>query len=129
MGYHHVDPDTLEQWDDRPVDVRSISAAAGLDYQDAKLGMRVYDAEPGEQLPLSYHFHDEQVEAFYVLEGTLRVQTPDGELVVGTDEVLVIDPGSPQRAFNPEGADESVRVLAVGAPSVDDAHTYDPEAG
>lgn len=129
MAYHHVDPDTLEQWDDRPVDVRSISAAAGLDYQDAKLGMRVYDAEPGEQLPLSYHSHDEQVEAFYVLEGTLHVQTPDGELVVGADEVLVIEPGNPQRAFNPESADESVRVLAVGAPSADDAHTHEPEAG
>ncbi len=129
MGYHHVDPDSLEQWDDRPVDVRSISAAAGLDYQDAKLGMRVYEADPGEQFPLSYHSHDEQVEVFYVLEGTLRVQTPEGELTVGADEALVIDPGSPQRAFNPESAEESVRALAIGAPSVDDAQPYEPEEG
>lgn len=127
MGYHHVDPDSLEQWDDRPVDVRSVSAAAGLDYQDAKLGMRVYEADPGEQFPLSYHYHDEQVEAFYVLEGTLHVQTPEGELTVGADEALVIDPGSPQRAFNPESAEGRVRALAIGAPSVDDAHTYEPD--
>ena len=127
MGYHHVDPDTLEQWDDRPVDVRSISAAAGLDYQDAKLGMRVYEAAPGEQLPLSYHYHDEQVEAFYVLEGTLHVQTPEGEFEVGADEVLIVEPGNPQRAFNPADTDATVRALAVGAPSADDAHTYEPD--
>lgn len=128
MGYHLVDPDELDQWDDRPADVRSISEAAGLDYQDSKLGMRRYVADPGEQLPLSYHYHDEQVEAFYVLEGRLHVETPEGELVVEADQVLVVEPESPQRAFNPEDADGSVRVLAVGAPTVDDANPYEPDA-
>jgi mannose-6-phosphate isomerase-like protein (cupin superfamily) len=127
MGYHHVDPDALDQWDDRPVDVRSISDAAGLDYQDSKLGMRVYEAAPGQQLPLGYHYHDEQVEAFYVLEGTLHVETPEGEFEVGADEAFVVDPGSPQRSFNPADADASVRVIAVGAPTVDDGHMYEPE--
>jgi mannose-6-phosphate isomerase-like protein (cupin superfamily) len=129
MGYHHVDPDTLEQWDDRPVTVRPVSAAAGLDYQDANLGMRVYEVDPGEQFSLSSHSYDGQVEAFYVLEGTLHVQTPEGELTVGDDEALLIEPGCPQRAFNPTSARGPVRALAVGAPSVDDAHTYEPEAG
>jgi len=127
MAYHLVDPDDLQQWDDRPVDVRSISAAVGLDYQDSKLGMRVYEAEPGEQLPLSYHYHDEQVEAFYVLAGTLHVETPAGDRVVEAEQVLVVEPGSPQRAYNPDDADESVRVLAIGAPSADDANPYDPD--
>jgi mannose-6-phosphate isomerase-like protein (cupin superfamily) len=126
MGYHHVDTAELDQWDDRPVDVRSISAATGLDYQDAKLGMRIYEAAPGEQFPLSYHYHDEQVEVFYVLDGELHVETPEGEFVVGADEALVVEPGSPQRAYNPEDAGGSVRALAIGAPSVDDAHTYEP---
>jgi mannose-6-phosphate isomerase-like protein (cupin superfamily) len=127
MSYHLVDPADLDQWDDRPVDVRSISAAAGLDYQDATLGLRVYEAAPGEQLPLKYHYHDEQVEAFYVLDGTLHVETPEQEFVVGSDQVLVIEPDSPQRAYNPEQATASVRVLAIGAPSVDDAHRYDSD--
>ena len=34
-----------------------------------------------------------------------------------------------QRAFNPDTADMAVRVLATGAPSVDDAHPYDPNDG
>lgn len=128
MGYHHIDTDELDQWDDRDVDVRSISVAAGLDFQNAPFGLRVYEAEPGQQLPLRYHYHDEQTEAFYVLEGTLHVETPEREFVVGADEVLVIDPGNAHRAYNPEDADTPVRVLAIGAPTVDDAHGYDPEA-
>jgi len=127
MAYHQVDTAELDQWDDRPVDVRSISVAADLDYEDAPLGMRVYEAAPGEQLPLGYHYHDEQVEVFYVLEGTLSVRTPEGEYVVGTDEAFVAEPGSPHLAHNPQDADASVRTLAIGAPTVDDAHPYDPE--
>ncbi|WP_247006503.1 cupin domain-containing protein [Halorientalis litorea] len=127
MGYHLIDPAELDQWDDRPVDVRSVSDAADLPYQDAKLGLRVYEADPGEQLPLKYHSHDEQVEAFYVLDGTLHVETPAETFTVETDHVFVVEPGNPQRAHNPEDATESVRVLAIGAPSVDDARPYDPD--
>ena len=125
MGYHHVVTDDLEQFDDRPTDVRSISTAAGLDYEDSPLGLRVYDVAPGEQPPLTYHYHDEQTEVFYVLEGTLHVETPQEEFLVGADEAFVAEPESPHRAYNPEDADASVRVLAIGAPSVDDAHAYE----
>ncbi|WP_435157864.1 cupin domain-containing protein [Haladaptatus sp. DFWS20] len=126
MGYHLIDPNDLDQWDDRPTDVRSLSVAAGYDYQNSKLGLRVYELAPGEQSGLSYHTHDEQVEAFYVLDGTLHVETPDETFVVESDQVLFVDPGSPQRAFNPETAETATRILAIGAPSVDDAHPYDP---
>ena len=126
MGYHLIDPDELDQWDDRPTDVRSLSVAAGYDYQDSPLGLRVYELAPGEQSGLRYHYHDEQVEVFYVLEGTLHVDTPDDTYVVEADQALFVDPGSPQRAFNPDDADTVARILAIGAPSVDDAHTYDP---
>ena len=126
MGYHHIDPADLEQWDDRPVDVRSISTAAGLDYQDSPLGLRVYEADPGEQFGLSYHFHDEQVEVFYVLDGRLHVETPDEEFVVPADSVFVAQPESAHRAFVPADADGPVRVFATGAPTGDDVHKYDP---
>lgn len=126
MSYHLLDPDDLDQWDDRPTDVRSLSVAAGYDYQDSKLGLRVYELAPGEQSGLAYHYHDEQVEAFYVLEGTLHVETPDEEYVVERDHAFFVDPGSPQRAYNPDDAAEEVRVLAIGAPSADDAHPYEP---
>lgn len=126
MGYHLIDPADLDQWDDRPTDVRSLSVAAGYDYQDSKLGIRMYNLAPGEQSGLTYHYHDEQVEVFYVLAGTLHVETPEAEYVIESDQALFVDPGSPQRAFNPEEADTNTRMLAIGAPSVDDAHTYEP---
>lgn len=125
MGYHHIATDDLDQWDDRPADVRSISAAAGLDRPGAPFGLRVYEAEPGQEIPLAYHYHDEQTEAFYVLEGELHVETPEESFVVGPDEAFVADPGEPHRAHNPDDADAPVKVLAIGAPSVDDAHPYE----
>ena len=125
MGYHHVVTDDLGQFDDRPADVRSISASAGLDYEGAPIGLRVYAADPDEQLPLAYHYHDEQTEVFYVLEGTLHVETPEGTYTVETDEAFVAEPESPHRAYNPAEADSPVRVLAIGAPTVDDAHEYE----
>lgn len=122
MGYHTVDPSDVDSLSDRPVDARSISDAAGLE----NVGLRIYTADPGEQLPLAYHLHDEQEEAFFVVEGTLHVETPDEEFVVEEGTAFVAEPGSPHRAFNPADATETIRVLAVGAPSVDDASPYEP---
>ncbi len=90
--------------------------------------MNRFDAEPGEQLPLAYHYHDEQEEAFYVLSGTLHVETPERTFVVPAGDLFAVEPGNPQRAYNPEDADEAVEVLAIGAPPVrDDVHAYDPD--
>lgn len=122
MGYHVVSPSDLESLSDRPVDARSISDAVGME----NMGLRLYEAEPGEQLPLTYHYHEQQEEAFYVVDGSLHVETPDETFVVDAEQAFVAEPSSPHRAYNPEDADEPVRVLAVGAPSVGDAEPYDP---
>ena len=124
MGYHHISVGDVSPTPDRPSTQRSIDAAASLE----QLGANVYEADPGEPLPLAYHVHDEQEEVFYVLSGTLHVETPERTYEVGADEVFVVEPGSPQRAYNPESATEPVRVFAVGAPATDDVHAYDPDA-
>lgn len=121
MGYHHVDPDDLDPLSGRSAEAVSIANAV----EHLVLGSRRYVAEPGEQLPLAYHVHTHQEELFYVIEGELHVETPEGEYVVGEGEVFAVDPGNPHRAFNPEDADETVRVFAVGTPSVDDASPYE----
>jgi mannose-6-phosphate isomerase-like protein (cupin superfamily) len=121
MGYHHVDVDALDSAPDRPSVKRSISDAAGLD----RLALHRYEVDPGEAIPLAYHYHDEQEEVFYVLAGTLAVETPERTYEVGPDEAFVVEPESPQRAHNPESADERVEVLVAGAPVVDDVHAYD----
>ncbi|SEQ76343.1 cupin domain-containing protein [Natrinema salaciae] len=124
MEYSVVDPDDLERVDDRPCDLRRLGEAAGLD----NVAINRFDAEPGEQLPLAYHVHETQEEAFLVLSGTLHVETPEGALVVTEGSMFAAQPESPHRAYNPEDADESVSVLAIGAPSVDDVAPYEPDA-
>ncbi|MFC4438202.1 MULTISPECIES: cupin domain-containing protein [Natrialbaceae] len=121
MGYHLISPDDIDPLSDRPVDARSVSDAAGLE----NVGLRLYEASPGEQLPLAYHYHEQQEEAFYVTEGVLHVETPDEEYVVEAGNVFVAEPSSPHRAYNPTSASGPVRVLAVGAPAVSDAEPYE----
>ena len=124
MGYRVVGSDEVEPAPDRPCELRRLTESAGLE----AMAVNRYVAEPGEQIPLAYHYHDEQEEAFYVLSGTLHVETPDGTHVLGADDLFAVDPGSPHRAFNPDDADGPVAVLALGAPRTDgDAHGYEPE--
>jgi uncharacterized cupin superfamily protein len=123
MGYHTISPAALPATPDRPCVQRSVSDAADLD----QLAANVYEVEPGEQVPLAYHYHDHQEELFYVLSGTLSVETPEGTYEVGDGDVFVVEPDSPQRAYNPESATEPVRTFVVGAPAVDDVHPYEAE--
>ena len=123
MEYSVVDPDDLERIDDRPCDLRRLSEAAGMD----NVAINRFDAEPGEMLPLAYHVHDTQEEAFVVLSGTLHVETPEGERVVPEGAMFAAQPGSPHRAYNPEDADERVSVIAIGAPPADDVAPYEPD--
>jgi mannose-6-phosphate isomerase-like protein (cupin superfamily) len=122
MSYHVVDPDSIEPADRDDREFRTIGRAIGLD----TLGLNQITAAPGEQIPLKYHYHDEQEEAFYVICGELHVETPDREYVIDENELFIVEPGNPHRAFNPEEADGPVEVLAIGAPSVDDVHRYEP---
>jgi len=124
MGYRVVDTEAVEPSPDRPCELRRLSEAAGLE----RMAVNRFVAEPGEQIPLAYHYHDTQEEAFFVLSGTLHVETPEETYRVPAGDLFAVDPGSPQRAFNPADADEAVTVLAIGAPPADDdAHAYDPD--
>jgi mannose-6-phosphate isomerase-like protein (cupin superfamily) len=123
MGYRVVRADEVETVPERPCDLLRLSEPAGL----RQMAVNRFVAEPGEQIPLVYHYHDEQEEAFFVLSGELHVETPEETYVLGPNDLFAVDPGSPQRAFNPADAEEPVDVLAIGAPAVSgDAHAYEP---
>ena len=93
----------------------------------AQLAAAVYDLAPGEDLATTYHYHEQREELFYVLSGTVHVETPEREFVVETGDVFVAEPESPHRAFVPEDADGSARVLGVGAPKSDPGLPYEPD--
>jgi len=42
------------------------------------------------------------------------VETPNETYEVPADDLFVVDPESPQRAYNPADADSPVTVLAIG---------------
>ena len=124
MDYTVVDPDDLDRVEDRPCDLRRVSEAAGLE----NVAINRFRADPGEQLPLAYHYHEQQEEAFVVLSGTLHVETPEGDLEVAEGEVFMAPPEAPHRAYNPDDASGAVEVVAIGAPPVsDDAVPYESD--
>lgn len=126
MGYRVVDPEREPDSDDRPADLRRLTAAAGL----SNVAVNRYRATPGQQIPLAYHSHDEQEEAFFVVEGVMHVETPEQTYEVPTGSLFAAAPDSPHRAYNPADADGPLTVLAIGAPQTEgDAHAYDPERG
>lgn len=125
MGYHALDPDDLPPSPDHPCDRRSLTEAADL----ATLAAAVYTLDPGETLAQEYHSHDQREELFYVLSGTLHVETPERVYEVPAGETFVVEPKSPIRPHNPGRADEPVRVLGVGAPKFDIGKPYDPTTG
>ncbi len=119
MAYHVITPEDIEPNPDRPSRTHDVRVALDLD----KLGLRVYHVDPGEDIPWSgLHYHDTQEEAFYVVAGTVHVETPDEEFTVGTEQLFVVEPGNPHRVFNPADADGPAKVLGIGAPPVDDGH-------
>lgn len=113
-GYEHV---TVEDLPDAPSPTRhkrEIDEAVGA----TEFGFNVYVAEPGEQLPWGYHHHPDHEEAFYVVTGEVRFETPDGEFLVGSGEAFFVSPGAPQKGV--AVGDERAHVIAVGAPKASD---------
>ena len=124
MGYRIVDPETIEPVADRPCELRRLSEPAQL----SSVALNQFRAAPGEQIPLAYHYHEEQQEAFYVLSGTLSVETPEKEISVSAGSLFVADAESPHRAYNPADATADVTVLALGTPAVSgDAFPSEPD--
>jgi mannose-6-phosphate isomerase-like protein (cupin superfamily) len=124
MPYHHLDPNTIPTADEYPCDRHGISDVAEL----SSLHAATYEMSPGEQLARTYHYHEQREELFYVLSGTVHIETPNEEVSVTTGEVFIAEPNSPHRAFVPADAAEGACVLGVGAPKSDIALPYKPDS-
>lgn len=117
MGYHHVGVAGIDPASDRPNSKRSSADTPGLENG----AVNRYEAEPGEEIPLAYHYHDDQEEVFYVLSGTATFDTEDGQLEVGAGEAIRFEPGEYQHGHNE--TDDPVVALAIGAPGT--RHDWD----
>lgn len=88
-------------------------------------GFNVYEVRPGEQIPWGYHSHPEHEELFYVVSGSVAVDTEDGTVRATAGDAVFVAPGEKNRAHN--DGDETARVLAVGAPKDADGAVIEEE--
>lgn len=134
MGYELIDTGELAALEDREVECVEVSDhfVKPPEHEDGesqpqpsrgphRIGLRVYRAEAGEALGGldQMHYHEEQEETFYVVDGELAVETPEGTYTVQAGQALVIEPESPQRAYVPADA-SGAHIVAIGAPSYTD---------
>lgn len=121
MSYRLVDVDDLQSAPNPTTAKQEIDEALGVD----AFGFNRYVVAPGERVPWGYHSHPRHEEVFYVLEGVLTVDTPEGSLRVEAGEALYVPPDHLNRAHN--AGDDVVELLAVGAPKATDEAVIEEE--
>lgn len=123
--YEHV---TVESLPDAPNPTRhkkEIDEAVGT----SEFGFNLIVADAGESVPWGYHYHPNHEELFYVLDGTLRIETPDGIHTVESGEAFFTPAGAPQKAV---AGTDGCRLVAAGAPKDRDSAVIEekcPECG
>lgn len=85
------------------------------DHLDAdNVAVNYYFLEPDDKIGFGYHAHEKQEEIFYVQSGSVTFETEDGEVEVGSGELIRFSPGEYQLGFN--NSDSDAEVLAIGSP-------------
>jgi len=119
-GYAHVAVDDLPDAPNPTRHKKEVDEAVGA----TTFGFNVIVADPGERVPWGYHRHPDHEELFYVLSGTLHVETPDRDYEVTADEAFFVPRDAPQRAV---AGEDGCRLVAAGAPkATDDAVLSEP---
>ena len=108
----HVDIDDVESrfFGDQDVDRRGLTDELNA----SDLSINYYRLDPEQSLSGGMHAHMDQEEVFYVVDGMVTFETPDGEYAVGPDGAIRFAPGEYQTSEN--RADGDAVVLALGAP-------------
>jgi uncharacterized cupin superfamily protein len=114
MGYKKINPDELADAPSPTTHKKELDEAVGA----TTFGCNLYEADPGQQISMGTHYHPDHEELMYVLDGTLRFETPDGEYEVATGEAFFVPMGSEQKGY--AAGDEPARFLAIGAPKTED---------
>ncbi|WP_254546753.1 cupin domain-containing protein [Halomarina pelagica] len=110
-GYHRVSLTDLETNPEKPGRRWEVSPALGV--EDYNLNVAVL--APGERLSQNaYHYHDDQEEVYYVVDGTVRVEVEDGSFDAATDDAVRFEAGVPHLFHNP--FDAPCKLVAIGSP-------------
>lgn len=110
-GYAHRPLSDFETNPEKPGRRWELSPALGIE----GFNFNVAVLEPGERLSQNaYHYHENQTEFFYVVEGRCRVEVEDGSFDCAADEAALFEEGVVHLLHNP--FEEPCKVVAVGYP-------------
>lgn len=112
----HVDIDAVDDW----LGPASVKRPLGRALGATDVAINYYELDIGESFAFGWHYHANQEEVFYVLEGTATFEVgdpregPPDTVEVSADDLIRFEPGEWQRGWNRD--DDRVRALALGAP-------------
>lgn len=96
---------------DRPGRRYELSRALGIDGYNLNVAV----VPPGERLPYTgLHYHEDQEEFFYVLDGECRVEVTEDSFDLRAGEMVLFPSGTAHCIHNP--FDDRCEVLALGHP-------------
>lgn len=111
VGYERASLDDFDPNPEKPSRRWEVSRHLGIEGYHFNVAV----LEPGEPMAQSgLHYHTEQQEFFYVVEGRCRVELADDTFDLGPDEMVVFHPGTAQLLHNP--FDTRCKLIAVGYP-------------
>lgn len=109
--YDHHAVDDYETNPDKPGRRWELSPQLGID--DYNFNVAVL--ERGEPLSQNgYHYHENQQEFFYVIDGRCQVEVEDGAFRLREDEIVHFEEGVVHLLHNP--FDEPAKLVAIGNP-------------
>ena len=68
------------------------------------------------------HFHDQQTEVFYILEGECLIYLNDEEFLAKPGDAFVCSPGDKHNLWNKTDEDFKLAVFKIDLPEEDDTH-------
>lgn len=92
-----------------------------------KLGASIYSIHPGQK-SFPYHFHHSNEEMLIVLDGSVAVRTPEGDLQAGRGDALIFRSGPDGAHQVVNSGDSEARILMISTMLEPDIAEY-PDTG
>lgn len=112
-GWERVTVSGVEENPEKPGKRWELSPELGIE----AFNFNVAVLDPGDRLSGNhFHYHENQRELFYVVEGTCRVETGDERFDMGEDEAVVFAAGEEGAHVIHNPYEEPCRLVAIGWP-------------
>lgn len=111
-GYERAALSDIEANPEKPSQRWEISPQLGIQGYNFNVAV----LEPSERLSqTAFHYHENQEEFFYVIDGECRVETENESFNLSRDEMVVFREGAVHLLHNP--FDEPCKLIAIGYPA------------